>query len=258
MNAVAAPPLLRERCQFENTIYRYVPPIGELRSLRRAAKRFPDRFSMPVGEGKPSRFAAGDWVRVRDAEAIRATLDERGALRGLTFTDEQWAYCGKTFRVDAVVRRMMNDAGRMRRIARTVALDGVMCDGPNRNGGCGRSCPLLFRDEWLEPSSAELAEPALEPVGFARVKAVAEILATLDAGGRRDGIMFSPAMTRYAGGRFAIHKRVEPVATTRWRRVGGEWYILTGVKCRGESLTVEGPCHRGCGLLWHRDWLDFD
>jgi len=30
------------------------------------------------------------------------------------------------------------------------------------------------------------------------------------------------------------------------------------VKCRGESLTVEGPCHRGCGLLWHRDWLDFD
>lgn len=256
MQAVRVSGALRERCQFENTIYRYVPPFGTLRTLRRAMRRFPDRFGAQTGEGKASRFAAGDWVRVKDEAAIRATLDARGGLRGLVFTGEQWAYCGKTFRVDAVVRRMMDDHGRMRRIARTVALDGVLCDGPDRDGGCGRACPLLFRDEWLEPSSEAFAEPRVYE-RYARVKPLAEIVATLDRDGRRDGVMFSPSMARYAGGRYAVHKQIDPAATTWWRRAGGEWYVLAGLRCRGESLGEEGPCHRGCALLWHRDWLDF-
>jgi hypothetical protein len=246
--------IFRERCQFESSIYRYTRPAGSLRALRRALRRFPDRYAQARGEGKPSRFAPGDWVRVLDAGAIRATLDARGKLRGLAFTGEQWAYCGKTFRVDAVVRRMMNDDGRMARIARTVSLEGVACDGPARDGGCGRSCPLLFRDEWLEPSSAELARPETY-VRFARVKPLAEIRATLDADGRRDGVGFCAAMERYAGQRFPVHKRVEPSAVTWWRRPGADWYILAGL---GESLAAEGPCHRGCGLLWHRDWLDLE
>jgi hypothetical protein len=249
--------LFRERCQFENSIYRYVPPLGDLRALRRTALRFPDRFAERAGEGKPSRFAVGDWVRVLDADAIRATLDAKDALRGLTFTDAQWSSCGKTYRVQTVVRRMMNDAGRMRKIARTVTLEDVMCDGPNRDGGCGRSCPLLFRDEWLEPSSAELAEPLVN-TRFARVKPVAQILATLDHDGRYDGVMFAPAMAQYAGSRFPVHKRVDPIAANSWRRPNGEWYVLTGVRCLGDVLNGDGPCHRGCGLLWHRDWLDFE
>jgi hypothetical protein len=250
--------LFRERCQFENTIYRYVPPMGELRAVRRAALRFPDRFAKRAGEGKPSRYSPGDWVRVLGRDAIRATLDANDALRGLVFTDVQWAYCGQTFRVQSVVRRMMNDAGRMRTIGRTVTLEGVLCDGPNRDGGCGRACPLLFRDEWLEPSSAQRAEPQTEASRFARVKPVAEIRATLDRNGRRDGVMFVPAMAQYAGGRFAVHKGVEPIAANAWRRRSGEWYVLTGVRCLGEVLNGAGPCHRGCGLLWHKDWLDFD
>lgn len=250
--------LLHERCQFENSIYRYVPPLGDLRALRRAVRRLPDRFAARAAEGKPSRYAAGDWVRVRDAGAIRATLDAKDALRGLTFTDAQWASCGKTYRVEAVVRRMMNDYGRMRKIARTVALEGVMCDGPNRDGGCGRSCPLLFRDEWLEPSSAELAEPEQNAPRYARVKPLDAIVSTLDRYGQYEGVMFAPAMARFAGGRFPVHKRVEPIAATSWRRAYGEWYILTGVHCLGEVLNGDAPCHRGCGLLWHRDWLEFE
>ena len=39
-----------------------------------------------AGEGKPSRYAVGDWVRVKDAEAIRATLDQHDTLRGMAFT----------------------------------------------------------------------------------------------------------------------------------------------------------------------------
>jgi hypothetical protein len=249
--------LFRERCQFENSIYRYVPPLGDLRALRRAALRLPDRFAKRAGEGKPSRYAVGDFVRVLDRDAIRATLDTNDALRGLTFTDAQWSYCGKTLRVQTVVRRMMNDAGRLRKIARSVALDGATCDGPQRDSGCGRACPLLFRDEWLEPSSSEFVEVPTH-ARFARVKPVEQILATLDRDGRRHGVMFAPAMAQYAGGRFPVHKRVDPIAANAWRRAYGEWYVLTGVRCLGEVLNGDGPCHRGCGLLWHKDWLELE
>ncbi|HEX3550188.1 MAG TPA: hypothetical protein VHT53_07435 [Candidatus Elarobacter sp.] len=250
-------PILRERCQFENTIYRYVFPFGTARAVRRAALRAPDRFTKRAGSGKRSRFAPGDWVRIKDAARIGETLDERGCLRGLSFTREQWGFCGGTYRVASVVRRIMTDTGRMRAIARTVALDGVTCDGPSRDGGCGRACPLLFRDEWLEESSAELTAP--EPLErFARVRSLEEIARTLDASGRRDGVLFTSAMRRFAGLRLPIHKRVLPVAATWWRRAGGEWYVLGGARCLGESLGADGPCDRGCGLLWHRDWLELD
>jgi hypothetical protein len=250
--------LVRERCQFENTIYQYVPPLGALRRLRRAALRFPDRLTARAGQGRESRFTAGEWVRVKDAGAVRATLDARDALRGLTFTQEQWAFCGRTFRVSGSVRRMMTDAGRMRAIARTVALDGVTCGGAHDTGGCGRACPLLFRDEWLEPSSAERADPAPRDARYVTVKLLPAILATLDARGRRDGVGFAPQMARYAGARLAVVRAVAPVAATFWRRPAGDWFVLAGVTCSGESLGADGPCHRGCGLLWHRDWLDFD
>jgi hypothetical protein len=249
--------LFRERCQFENSIYRYAPPLGELRGLKRAARRFPDRFSKRAGEGKPSRYAPGEWVRVKDADAVRATLDAHDALRSLPFTDVQWAYCGRTFQVETVVRRMMNDSGRMRTVGRTVALAGVTCDGPRADAGCGRACPLLFRDEWLEPSSPERAEPRRYE-RYARVKPLDAILATLDRDGRRDGVLFAAGMDRFAGARLPVHKRVEPVGARFWRRAGGEWYVLAGARCSGEVLNGDGPCHRGCGLLWHRDWLDLD
>ena len=249
--------LFRERCQFENSIYRYAPPLGELRRLRRAVRRFPGRFAKRAGEGKPSRYAAGDWVSVKDADAVRATLDAKDALRGLPFTAVQWAYCGRTFQVQAVVRRMMNDYGRMRTVGRTVALAGVTCDGPRADAGCGRACPLLFRDEWLEPSTPERAVPPRYE-RYARVKPLAAILATLDGAGRRDGVMFSAAMGRFAGVRLPVHKRVEPTAANVWRRPGAEWYVLAGAQCLGEVLNGDAPCHRGCGLLWHRSWLEFD
>jgi hypothetical protein len=257
MSSALARRLFRERCQFENPIYAYVPPFGELRALKRTAQRLPSRFRPRAGEGKPSAFEVGAYVRVRDVEAIRATLNQRDALRGLVFTRAQWASCGKTYRVEAVVRRMMDDNGRMRAISRTVALEHVMCDGPGGDDGCGRACPLLYRDEWLEPSSAEHAEtPGF--ARYARVKPLPEILAGLDGNGLRDGLMFAPEMARYAGGRYPVYKRVRYLSPTAWRRAGPEFYVLAGSRCLGEALGRDGPCHRGCRLLWHKDWLEFD
>ncbi len=250
--------LFHERCQFENTIYRYTPPFGTLRALRRGTRRFAGRFRKRAGLGKPSRYAVGDWVRVKDVAEVRATLDPHEKLRGLAFTPEQWAYCGKTFRVDAVVRRMMNDDGVMRSVGRTVSLEGVTCGGPAESGGCGRACPLLFRDEWLEPSSAERAEPPRQGVRYARVRPLAEIVATLDARGRRDGVIFTAEMGRYAGARLPVYKRVQAVAGTSWRRERAAWYVLAGARCSGAILRTEGPCHRGCGLMWHADWLELE
>jgi hypothetical protein len=248
----------RERCQFENSIYRYVPPFATLRELRRAVRRLPDRNARHRRLGTPSGFAVGDWVHVLDADAIRKTLDERAMLRGLSFTPEQWASCGRTFQVETVVQRLMNDNGLMRPISRTVTLSGVTCDGPEHKGGCGRACPLLFRDEWLERSQAEHAQDEAKPTRFARVKSLAQILATLDRNGRRDGVMFFASMERFAGVRLPVVKQVQPVSATWWRRPGADWFILSGARCLGEQLQSEGPCHRGCGLLWHHDWLEFE
>jgi hypothetical protein len=248
------PSALGERCQFENTVYRYAWPLGFVRYVRDALRRVRARGA-PAGVGTTSAFAPGDVVRVRDRDAVRATLDARGTLRGLSFTAEQWASCGVTYRVATVVRRMMDDKRRMRRISRTVTLEGVDCGGPDGTGGCGRACPLLFRDDWLERTDSAPA-PLPAPVAFVTVKPLEEIRGTLDARGRRDGVLFDPAMARYAGQRLPLHGPVGHRAPALWRRPLDQWYVIDGVRCNGSILGKSGPCHRGCSFLWHRDWLD--
>ncbi|TMQ13563.1 MAG: GNAT family N-acetyltransferase [Deltaproteobacteria bacterium] len=58
--------------------------------------------------GEPSAFAAGAWVRVKPAEALRATLDSRDRTRGLLFTEAQWKTAG---RVHRVTRRRLRPRG---------------------------------------------------------------------------------------------------------------------------------------------------
>jgi hypothetical protein len=245
-----------ERCQFENTVFRYAWPFGMLRAGRDALRRLRARTS-PLGCGTASGFVPGDIVRVRDRGAVRATLDARGTLRGLRFTDEQWVACGRTYRVATVVRRMMDDERRMRRISRTVTLDGPDCGGPDGTRGCGRACPLHFRDEWLEHAAGSSPAPQPDPTAFVTVKPLEDILRTLDARGRRDGVLFDPAMARYAGRRLPLYGPVAHRVTAWWRRPLTRWYIIAGARCDGSILGASGPCDRGCSFLWHRDWLDF-
>jgi len=42
---------------------------------------------------------SGEWVEVRSAKEIFATLDRHAKLRGLQFTREMQKYCGKRFKV---------------------------------------------------------------------------------------------------------------------------------------------------------------
>lgn len=215
----------------------------------------------PVGFGSPSRYHRGDWVRVRTAEEIRATLDRDDRCRGLYFTDAQWTFCGQTYRVETVVRRMLDDDDHMRTISRAVTLAQVTCDGLDGTTGCGQACALLWKDEWLEPSSGRDARTPPPAGVHATVRSTGEIGATLDATGRLDGVAPTAQMLALAGQRFAVARRLDlpRIRERPWKhQAGDDWFILQGVRCNGEILGAGGPCHRTCAVFWHRSWLHLD
>jgi Acetyltransferase (GNAT) domain len=211
--------------------------------------------------GPESRFRAGSWVRVKSESEVRATLDGKDRLRGLGFVPSQWAECGEVRRVEKSVRRIRDDRGRLRPVARTVLLDGVTCAGHGTEpAGCGRHCPLMFRDEWLEPSEAPRREPPGPSLArHARVRDLDEIRLGLDLHGRRDGLGFSPEMGAYSGKRFRIVSRLPKVFEyDHWVEPRAPIYILEGLACSGAVLGDKGPCDRACALLWHQDWLELE
>jgi hypothetical protein len=96
---------------------------------------------------------AGDLVRVRSAEYIRSTLDDRGGHRGCGFGLGMYEYCGKELRVAKVVNRFFDEARwRMLKAGNMVLLEGVHCDGSSISDtqGCDRMCFYFWRTEWLE------------------------------------------------------------------------------------------------------------
>jgi hypothetical protein len=275
-------PLLHEQCQAQNLmgenlqhrkiVWRLSHSVGVRSSLRRLFRRGFGRRSPAAPLGEASAYEPGTWVRVRDAAAIRAMLDPADSLRGLVFTPQQWHFCGGLFRVRQTVRRIVDDQGRMRPVWRTVVLEGSTCAGVDGRQGCGRHCPLLFRDEWLEPArTPALPAPqafdgpaggfnaALGGVTWARVRPLEEIQATLDDQGRLDGLLFMPEMGTHAGTRARVERRIASVFELgRETPVRKPVYMLAGLSCSGQAMGDRGPCHRGCGLLWHGRWLDLE
>lgn len=244
------------RCQLDDPLYRFTFPLGQVRSVKHALVRLRDRRAPQAAPGEPSRFEVGEWVRVRSPDEIRATLDAGDRLRGLLFTEAQWGYCGRTYRVDRVLRRLLDSGRRFKSISRTVSLDGVTCDGVDGGAGCGHSCSLYFRDEWLEPSDASGHIPARWD-RWVRVRPWDEIAATLDRHGRREGLSVMPEHRRYAGRRLAVVRRAENRgAAIAAYKTPLEAFILAGARCGGAALAPLGRCDRNCALLWHRDWLE--
>lgn len=243
------------RCQLEDSLYCFTFPLGHLRSLEHALVRLRDRRAPAAPEGEPSRFGVGDWVRVRSADEIRATLDANDKLRGLLFMEQQWGFCGRTYRVDRVLVRLLDSGRTFKSVSRTVSLEGVTCDGLDGAAGCGHSCALYFRDEWLEPST-EAEHVPRAPSRWARVRSREELRATLDRRGRRDGLLLMPEHEEHAGRRLPVLRRAEDTgAVVPAYKTPLEVFILAGARCGGASLRPLGRCDRNCALLWHRDWL---
>jgi len=228
--------------------------LGIKSGIKRAIKPPPPRERL----GKPSAFAPGSWVRVKEAPALRALLDERDRTRGLLFIETQWQTAGQVFQVQKPVLRLMDDHGRFRPVSRTVLLEGIDCSGHGASpSGCGRHCPMMYRDEWLEPAEAPPRGPTPPATGpHARVRSLEEIRAGLDLRGRRDGLTFMPEMARYAGRRFPIANKLTQVFEyDRWLETRAPIYILGGLHCTGAVVGDKGPCDRACALMWHEDWL---
>ena len=108
-----------------------------------------------IGQGDGKSKAAldlrpGEWVRIRSADEITATLDADGRNLGLSFEPEMTRYVGGTYQVDFPVRSIiLEETGEMAKLNRTVALKGLACQGI-----CAKNCPrantLYWREAWLE------------------------------------------------------------------------------------------------------------
>jgi hypothetical protein len=255
-----------ERCQRQNEIgdiswahrarARVAGGLGIRSGIRRAIATW--KTGPGARLGLLSRYSPGNWIRVLDTERIQQTLGTGSSLRGLKFVGQQWAYCGGVYQVQRVVRRIVDDDGRMRPVSSTITLEGVGCGGVDATAGCGRDCPLFFRDEWVEPVAAPAAGPEGDRCSarYVEVRSQEEIESTLDSRGKRQSLMFMPEMLRYTKMRFPILKRVTNVyEADRHAEVRIPIYILDGLYCSGAVMGARGPCDRGCRLLWHADWL---
>jgi len=110
---------------------------------------------------RAERLRPGDYVEVRGAQEIEATLDDRGCLEGLPFMPEMAPYCGtvhKVFkRIDKIID-MVEHTG-LRRMSGTVTLEGLRCDG-GAHGGCQAGCQLLWKEAWLRRCSERVPRKA--------------------------------------------------------------------------------------------------
>jgi hypothetical protein len=91
----------------------------------------------------------GEVVEVRGEKEILASLDEDGTLEGLPFIVDMRKYCGRRFRVQKNVTKIIVEGVGAGRIKNTAILAGVTCDGV-ANEKCRRTCPLLWKEAWLK------------------------------------------------------------------------------------------------------------
>lgn len=97
------------------------------------------------------KLKAGDLVRVRSKEEIKATLNYWGQLKNCMFMPDMLPYCGTTQRVLKTVERFVDERDyRVKKSRGLVLLEGLTCQGTSDYGRCDRSCFFFWREEWLE------------------------------------------------------------------------------------------------------------
>ena len=96
----------------------------------------------------------------------------------------------------------------------------------------------------------------LKPGDWIEVRGRDEILGTLDADGRLEGMIFMPEMLQFCGRRFRVEKSAHktcdystlpPFVSRRIERT-----VLLETRCDGSA---HGGCQAGCTLLWKEAWL---
>lgn len=89
---------------------------------------------------------------------------------------------------------------------------------------------------------------------WVEVRSKEEILSSLDAQGRYEGLPFMPQMFSYCGQRFQVfkraHKACDTVTKTGNRRLPGGVHL--NLRCDGEA---HGGCQAYCLIFWKDAWL---
>ncbi len=108
-------------------------------------------------------------------------------------------------------------------------------------------------------TTTQRAQPApkdLRAGDVVRVRSREEILATLDADGRIDGLPFMPEMLAFAGQELPVskiaHKTCDTVSWTGIRRLDRTVH-LADTRCDGSA---HGGCQANCLLFWREEWLE--
>jgi hypothetical protein len=105
---------------------------------------------LAVGPAVPA-LTVGQTVFIRSAAEIAATLDADGKLEGLPFMPEMARHCGTSARIHRHVDKTCVEGQGMRRMASTVLLEGLRCDG-SAHDGCQRNCLFFWKEAWLRPA----------------------------------------------------------------------------------------------------------
>lgn len=94
---------------------------------------------------------------------------------------------------------------------------------------------------------------------WVEVRSKEEILATLDANGRLEGLPFMPQMLKWCGQRFQVYKRAHKTCDTVTGYNTGEWLgrrlpnaVHLEHRCDGEAY---GGCQAACLIFWKEAWL---
>ena len=113
----------------------------------------------------PLDLQPGEWVRVRSADDVRATLNERGSNRGLWFDREMMMLCGKVFQVRGRISRIISekDKAMINLSNDCIILENAVCKSEYSISRwfCPRQAYPFWRECWLE------RVPAPEPAGDA-------------------------------------------------------------------------------------------
>ena len=87
------------------------------------------------------------------------------------------------------------------------------------------------------------------------VRSEEEILRTLDADGKLEGLPFMPEMLGFCGGRYRVraraHKACDTIDWQQYRRMESAVH-LEELRCDGSA---HGGCQAGCLLFWREAWL---
>ncbi len=116
----------------------------------RGGRQYPNIEGTGTGERTPVHgLKVGDLVEVRSREEIMATLGPDNANRRLAVDVEMLPYCGKRFRVQRLVKRIVDDrTSKMIKLSDCVVLEDVVCQGTYHRF-CPRAITIYWREAWL-------------------------------------------------------------------------------------------------------------